>query len=107
MKNGNQVGPFMGVEFDKVISHGDRAFRIITYSAYNAMGLIGTEYNGVAILDDNEKVCLAKNIEARSASFGEVSRKQTAIAEEIASLSAPVFYAALEGWTSPNTHRLS
>jgi len=102
--NENQIGPFMGVEFDEIVSHGDRAFRVITYSAYNAMGLIGTEYNGVAILDENDKTCLAKNIEARSFSNGEVTDKQNKIAEEITSLSAPVFYAALDTWAGHN-HR--
>jgi hypothetical protein len=45
------IMPFMGVEFDQVV--GD--YRVITYQAYNAMGLIGSECNGIAILSEKNR----------------------------------------------------
>jgi len=69
------VGPYMGVSFDATttkqvrgpgrlggIEIGKRVFRIIVYSAYNAFGLIGTEDNGVAILDEDYRRVLTDKI---------------------------------------------
>ncbi|MCC5610556.1 hypothetical protein LC612_28355, partial [Nostoc sp. CHAB 5834] len=39
-----------------------RSFRVFIYSAYNAMGLIGSEYNGIAILDEDNKCVVADRI---------------------------------------------
>jgi len=54
------VGPFMGVIADKKRRFPNgRTFRFLVYQAYNALGLIGTEKNGIAILDEDnrEVVC--------------------------------------------------
>lgn len=59
----NKIFPYMGVEVDeqatKIIQGVERHFRLITYQAYNAFGLIGPEKNGVAIfdLDSNQVLC--------------------------------------------------
>ena len=54
------VGPFVGVSWDREVTFDDlpgRHFRLLVYGAYNAFGLIGSECNGVAVLDvDNLKV---------------------------------------------------
>lgn len=45
--------PYVGVQFDRTVQFPEKAgnvFRIITYQAYNALGLIGSECNGVAVL---------------------------------------------------------
>lgn len=52
---GYDVGPFMGVTLDKTVEfEGHGKFRVIMYRAYNAHGLIGTENNGVAVLDEDQ-----------------------------------------------------
>jgi len=51
-----QVGPYMGVVEDSIKTFRDgRNFRVLLYGAYNAMGLIGCEHNGIAILDEDNK----------------------------------------------------
>ena len=61
------IHPFVGVEFDKTV--GD--FRVITYQAYNAFGLIGSECNGIAILNEKQKdVVLAEHLKQSSGYFG-------------------------------------
>ena len=55
---GARVGPFMGVQRDKIITFGKRKFRVVLYAAYNAFGLIGSERNGVAVLDENKRAVL-------------------------------------------------
>lgn len=55
-----KVGPYVGVSRDEVKTLEDgRKFRIVLYGAYNAMGLIGSECNGIVILneDDANVVC--------------------------------------------------
>lgn len=53
------VGPFMYTRGDH---RRDDGYRIVLYGAYNAMGLIGTEYNGIAVLDDNRMKVWCDNI---------------------------------------------
>lgn len=60
------VFPYMGVQFDRTRTYENgRTLRIITSQAYNALGLIGPEFNGVAILDEDRREvvcdCLAEN----------------------------------------------
>jgi hypothetical protein len=66
------VGPYVGVAGDKVIKFDNsRSFRVLLYGAYNALGLIGSEYNGIAVLDEDNKTVVADNIEvADSGYFG-------------------------------------
>lgn len=56
MKN---VGPYMYVTHDHVRDDG---YRLLISGAYNAMGLIGPEYNGIVVLDEVEEQLIADNI---------------------------------------------
>lgn len=47
------VGQYTMVHHDKTLKFGKRSFRVIVYGAYNAYGLIGTENNGIAVLDED------------------------------------------------------
>lgn len=47
-----KVGPYEAVTHDFVRDDG---YRILLSGAYNAMGLVGTEYNGIAVLDERSK----------------------------------------------------
>lgn len=45
---------------------GDRTFTVVLSNAYNAGGIIGSEYNGIAILDENNRqVVLDRQVEDR------------------------------------------
>ena len=89
----NNVGPYMGVSFDESISFKaqDRSFRVLVCGAYNAFGLIGTEHNGIVILDeDNLSVVLDRHAEQQTGYFG-LSGKQVAEAKRIAQLGWDAF----------------
>ena len=47
------VGPFEGVTRDQVREVGNEKYRILLYAAYNAMGLVGHESNGIAVLSED------------------------------------------------------
>jgi len=47
------VGQYAMVFRDETLKFGNRTFRVLLYGAYNAMGLIGTENNGIAVLDED------------------------------------------------------
>ena len=67
----SRVGQFCGVSSDLIVEKGGRRFRIILYGAYNAFGLIGSECNGVAILDeDNKSVVCDAIAQADTGYFG-------------------------------------
>jgi len=51
----NSVGQYAMVSMDKSLDFGGRKFRVVLYGAYNAMGLIGPEMNGIAVLDHDRK----------------------------------------------------
>ena len=53
------IGPFERVTGDKIREVGQEKYRILLYGAYNAMGLVGGESNGIAVLseDRNNVVC--------------------------------------------------
>jgi hypothetical protein len=67
----NSVGQYTMVSRDKSVKFGDRSFRVVLYGAYNAMGLIGTEHNGIAVLDeDRMQVVLDGHYPEESGAFG-------------------------------------
>lgn len=52
------LGPYMSILADKTRGR----YRLAIYQAYNAMGLIGTEYNGIVVLDNEEMEVVADNV---------------------------------------------
>ena len=61
------VGQYTGAEHLAELTFGKQRFKLCTYQAYNAMGLIGSEFNGIAILDDlHRKVVLDGHLQAGS-----------------------------------------
>lgn len=76
---GKSEGPYMGIQFDRKrtfrIASGDRTFRILTYQAYNAMGLIGSECNGILILDEDKLRVVCDELAQDTSGYFGVSRK--------------------------------
>lgn len=72
MFKGETVGQFMGISHDTTRTFkgeiGDLIFkkpikfRIILYCALNAGGLIGPEFNGIAIIDETNKCVVSRDI---------------------------------------------
>ena len=67
-----RIGPYMGVSRDTIKKYSNgRKLRFIIYGAYNAHGLIGSECNGIAVLDENNKAVLCDEVcKADSGYFG-------------------------------------
>jgi hypothetical protein len=70
--------PFMYISKQATLDFGDNGtFTIVIYGAYNAMGLIGTEKNGIAILDETRKqVLLDEHQPTNSGYFTPTDRQQ-------------------------------
>lgn len=67
----NSVGNYTMVFREKTLTFGDRTFRAVLYGAYNAGGLIGTENNGIAVLDeDRMRVVLDLHCPQETGAFG-------------------------------------
>ena len=61
------VGPYMGVSNEKYVGR----YRIILYGAFNAQGLIGSEHNGIAVLDEQDHtVLLDRHAQINSGYYG-------------------------------------
>lgn len=52
------VGPYVGVSRD--VKRG--RYRILVYGAFNACGLIGSEHNGICVLDDQDMQVVADRL---------------------------------------------
>ena len=65
--------PFTGVQFEKEVTFKvngkDRHFHLFTYQAYDAMGLVGCEMNGVAICDADKRQVLCDEIKKQGTGY--------------------------------------
>jgi len=76
-----RVGPFVGVSRDEIFTPegGDRKLRMLLYGAYDAFGLIGSECNGVAILDEDNKQVLVDELGKADSGYHGPTRMQEAM----------------------------
>lgn len=94
---GKRVGQFMGVQADTVVTRNNRKFRILLYGAYNAMGLIGSERNGIAVLDEDRKCVLLDNECHISSGFYGASEEQQKRFKEVVEMKWPEFQKFVNG----------
>ena len=85
------IGPYTGVVYDKSATfqtpNGPRKFRFIIYQAYNAFGLIGSEFNGVAILDEDKMQIVCDGIAKQNTGWFGASPQQIKMAEGLIEMS--------------------
>ena len=96
-----RVGPFMGVQKDKTVTHGDRKFRIVVYAGYNAFGLIGSEKNGVGVLDEDRRNVLLDDEARISSGYFGASEAQKKRFDEIVAMPWETFKA----WVNEHPNR--
>lgn len=81
------IHPYTGVEFDKnrtvVIDGRIVEFKIITFQALNALGLIGPEMNGIAIFNDTDKNVVCDRILQIQSGYDGASPEQLKLAQEL------------------------
>lgn len=87
----NSVGPYTNVSYDTTIKFGYRHFKIILYGAYNALGLIGSEKNGIAILDETLMQVVLDEHCCESSGYYGPSKEQVDEFNRIANLSESEF----------------
>lgn len=77
------VGPYTWITFDqkRTFEESGRTFRIIVYGAFNAYGLIGSEHNGVAVLDEDQMQVLCDDIAKDISGYFGPSDRQWGTAE--------------------------
>ena len=97
------VGPYSFVSRDTVRTVGTQQFRIVVYGAYNALGLVGSESNGVAVLQEEPPAVIADEIGCESSGYSGPSAAQLAIFEELRTCDATVFRAAVN--TAPRLRK--
>lgn len=90
------VGPYTGVTTDKIFTCGSQKIRAICYHAFNAHGLIGTEYNGIALLDEDRKQVIVDEVEHAPSSYdSRLALAWAAKIEELSTMNKPQFRAWL------------
>lgn len=89
--------PFVGITRDAGRKVGDIVFRVFVYTAYNALGLIGPECNGLAVCNESAMdIVLDEHARANSGYFGP-SREQLAEFERVCRLPDDEFLAFING----------
>lgn len=71
-------GPYHYTSEDDIFEKkfGDRTFTVVLSNAYNAGGIIGSEYNGIAILDENYRQVVLDRQHENRGFFGSNVRKE-------------------------------
>jgi hypothetical protein len=64
----------------------ERSFRVVLYGAYDAFGLIGSECNGIAILDEDHREVLTDEIAIEATGYFGPSESQVRVFETITGL---------------------
>lgn len=85
------VAQFVGVTSDKIVDFGKNGkFRVLVYGAYNAMGLIGPEMNGIAILKepegDRRGFVVTDNLGKQDSGYFGPSKEQVELFERIVAM---------------------
>jgi hypothetical protein len=88
-----QVGPYMGVQRDEQRKVGKKRVRLVLYAAYNAYGLIGSECNGIAILDEDEMAVVCDEIAKTDSGYFGATPAQAAWFDALMGMSAQEFRA--------------
>jgi hypothetical protein len=96
-----RLGPYVGVTRDRVIKfkagRKSRSFRVIIFGAYDAFGLIGPEFNGIAILDEDQRAVLCDRIACESSGYFGPSPAQLGEFDRLAGLDWPSFREFVNG----------
>ena len=70
-QNSTKIGPYYmhntPGEFTRTA--GGETFRVFISAAYNALGLIGSEHNGVVVLNDTRMAVVADNLERGTSGY--------------------------------------
>jgi hypothetical protein len=74
--------PYEYVQFDASVEAG---YRLIVYGAFNA-GIIGSEHNGIALLDNRRKEVVADRVMCETSGWGGMSIRQSHMANRLARL---------------------
>ena len=82
------VGPYVGVSKDETKTYKNgRTLRFVLYGAYNAFGLIGSENNGIAILDEDNFLVVCDEIGKETTGCFGPSKNQQELFDAILDLS--------------------
>ena len=79
-------GQYMGIRGERTreILGGKTKLSIIIYSAYNALGLIGSEMNGIAVLDETNQAVVTDGIARADSGYNCPTKAQEAMLERMA-----------------------
>lgn len=88
------VDRYMGVSRDQIVDFGKNGkFRVLVFGAYNAMGLIGPEINGIAILQEDPARVVTDAICKQDSGYFGPSQAQLDLFDEIVKMSWKKFQA--------------
>lgn len=98
-----QVGPYVDVTLDRTRQACGEEFRLLLYGAYDAMGLIGYECNGIAVLSNTCRDVVCDEIAKVDSGWGGPTAPQVSMFDKLLSCSDSDFFETLSN--SPRLRR--
>lgn len=93
--DGERISQYMGIRRKGTRVVNGKTFIVAIYGAYNAMGLIGSEHNGVVVLNDTDKYVVTDKLECASSGWYGATKNQVALFTFLMELSDEHFLTAL------------
>lgn len=79
----SNIGPYVGVSRDQIRQVGNEKYRILLYSAYNAMGLVGYESNGISVLSEDRSNVVCDELGCESSGYHRASENQQKLYDKL------------------------
>lgn len=86
-----RIGPYMGVTRD--VTRG--RYRLAVYGAFNAFGLIGSEHNGIVVLDNDAMCVVADRLFQQDSGYFGPSKQQLDALQFLQTCTADQFCAVI------------
>lgn len=90
-----KVGPYEMVSKDQIRKCAGEDYRLVLYGAYNAMGLIGSECNGIAVLSETRREVICDELGKESSGYFGPSDAQVRLFDHLVKCSDEEFRAAV------------
>lgn len=92
-----RVAQYVGVQRDTTIKKGGTQYRILLYGAKDVFGLIGSEHNGIAILNEDAKDVVADRIGCINTGYFGAPVSQVDLWKQIVAMPARAFKEFVNG----------
>ena len=94
--DGERLGQYMGIRRKVTRTVKGQTYTMAIYGAYNALGLIGSEYNGIVVVNETKKCVVTDNVEKTDSGWFGATARQVETFDKLAKLRGDAFIKAIK-----------